>query len=421
MNNIYPRLPFSLRYMIAALVFMLAFCILPSAFLYEKGGRVLFYLCSYLSVIGLCVAIKKDGFKILNNKLALSLLLLGSTFILWSVYSGYTAHEDDELLYTAGKRCFLAFMIISYIFYSIKNKILNTRIIKEGAIFSIAIAFTLASLYAFIQAAMATEPEALRVVLGINRATVTAYAYSALSIALMALVLELTNDRLRKAIFFTVAFISLYVILLTQTRSAIAIHLLLIAYLTYRLFVLSKNYKFIAILAIALIICATLASKIIENRLETTVQEISLYQKGDDKTSLGSRFTMWKTGILSFEHAPFGQSVQDRNAFIKSYLYANQQADSFALEYIDVHLHNEFIQYASVFGVCGILVLLYFYWTNIFARPKGRTAVNAASLVTVSTLLYGSTDVLMTSIEYIVIYAMLMTMLLIISGCAEEN
>lgn len=392
-----------------------ALLVLPTSFVYEKGGRILFYLCSYFSIIAVCVNFRKYGTSFLKSKSAHSLLFLGAIFIIWSFYSDNINNLNNELLFTAGKRCILSFFILGYFYTLLSEKESYDDKLRKWAIYSVVAAFVTSSIYAFFQAIITTDPANFRVVLGINRATLTAYAYSALSLALLTLVLQLNKNRLRELIFFTVATISLYVIFLTQTRSSIAIHLIFIAYLTYRLFLTSRSYKFIAVLSIAIVLCASASYKIIESRLDTTVQEIYLYKQGDDKTSLGSRFTMWKTGILSFKRAPFGQDLEERNKFIKDYLYAENKTDSMALEYIDVHLHNEIIQYASTFGVVGVVALIYFYWCNIISVSRSVDIVSPTSVVTFSTLLYGSTDVLMTSVEYIVIYTMLITMLMIIS------
>ncbi|QZY93047.1 hypothetical protein K7H94_22320 (plasmid) [Pantoea dispersa] len=38
-----------------------------------------------------------------------------------------------------------------------------------------------------------------------------------------------------------------------------------------------------------------------EARATVTLSEIRSYQNNDDHASLGSRFTMWKTGLLALE------------------------------------------------------------------------------------------------------------------------
>lgn len=49
-----------------------------------------------------------------------------------------------------------------------------------------------------------------------------------------------------------------------------------------------------------------------------------------------------------------------RNAWIVSWLYAHGNPDSFAVTYLDLHQHNEFMQYASVFRITDVVVLAFF-------------------------------------------------------------
>ncbi|MFZ4214860.1 O-antigen ligase family protein, partial [Pantoea endophytica] len=266
------------------------------------------------------------------------------------------------------------------------------------------------SSFAFMQALTSDE----RVVLGINRATLTAYAYSAVTLALITLILRALENKYKKFYFLSISIISLYVIMLTQTRSAMVIHTLFLLYMTFRLFSITRNIKFISLVAVLMLIAVGISYKVIETRFDTTVQEYRDYEHGNDKTSLGSRFTMWKMGVLTFEKSPFGQSQIERNDYITAYLDAHNQKDSWALIYINVHLHNEFIQYASLFGVQGILVLLYFFYIFIVAELRVKRKLTPIAAASIATLLYGMTDVVLTSIEFIAMFSVLVTLLTLI-------
>ncbi|WP_343552351.1 O-antigen ligase family protein [Pantoea sp.] len=397
----------NLHLLLPCLAFASLVSILPLAFVYEKGGRVLFYYCAYFSLTGLVLdAFKKKTINLKNSK-ALAMLMLGVMFIGWSLYAKYYDGEAGELYFTAGKRCALAFIIMTYIFYLYREKVLDNALIIKCCAISLVLAFITSSSFAFIQAL--TSPE--RVVLGINRATLTAYAYSAVTLALITWILYSVESHYKKLYFLAVAIISLGVIMLTQTRSAMVIHTLLLAYLTFRLFTLTRNIKFIGFVALLMLVAVGLSYKVIETRFDTSVQEYHDYQQGNDRTSLGSRFTMWKTGILSFEQAPFGQSQTERNQFITHYLDAHNNKDSWAIIYIKVHLHNEFIQYASLFGVLGVLVLLYFFYIFIIAEYKRNGSLTPIAMAAIAILLYGMTDVVLTSIEFIAMFSVLVVML----------
>ncbi|MDF7647328.1 O-antigen ligase family protein [Pantoea sp. Acro-805] len=389
------------------LAFLTLIAILPVAFLYEKGGRVLFYYCAYFSLVGMAVEFWRKNKVQLTDRKALAMLMLGIVYVGWSLYAQYLPHTQDDQYYTAGKRCVLAFIILSYILHLYRTNFFDKTLIVKLSILSLALAFITSSTFAIYQSITSTE----RVVLGINRATLTAYAYSAVTLALITLILKSTDSKLKKFCFLFVSIVSLYVIMLTQTRSAMVIHTLFLAYMMFRLFSANRSVKFLGCVALLMFVAAGLSYKVIEGRLESTVNEYHDYEQGNDKTSLGSRFTMWKTGVMAFERAPFGQSQYERNKFITAYLDAHNQSDSWALIYINVHLHNEFIQFASLFGVVGIVVLLYFFYTFIIAEFRRYRSLTPLAVAGLAILLYGMTDVVMISVEFISIFSVLVVLL----------
>lgn len=394
------------------LAFATLISILPVAFFYEKGGRVLFYYCGYFSLLGTISEIyMKRNFKLINNK-SLSLLILGVMFIAWSIIVQISPHTQIEEYYTAGKRCLIGFFIINYIFFLVNSGVINKQYAVRLGILSLSLAFITASLFGIYQGLTTSE----RVVLGINRATLTAYAYSALTLSLIAIILNFEDTVQKKLYFILVAVVSLYVIMLTQTRAAMVIHTLFLIYMAFRLFALTRNVKLIGSIALMMFIAIGVSYKLIEKRVERTIVEYDNYQKGNDKTSLGSRFTMWKTGILAFEQEPFGQTQYNRNKFIKNYLYTHHQRDSWALKYIDVHLHNEFIQFSSLFGVSGILALIYFFYVYIYAEIKRSHTLTPLAVTGLTILLYGMTDVILTSVEFIAMFSVMAVLLSLIQG-----
>lgn len=395
-------------------VVVLLTLVLPSAFLHEKTGRVLFYYCSYLSIIGVIVNYKKIINIISNGKIALPFLLLGLVFAVWSTISHYHLQENEskELLFTPGKRMFLSSMISLYIIAMFKDGIIDPALIKKLFLFSFSSAFIAASIFGIMQGLVSPE----RILLGINRATLTAYAYSALSIALISIIGRRVEGRLRYPLLLITIIISVYVIFLTETRSAIVIHSAL-SLMTF-LYIMRMDKK-IKIIYAALALCALIAvfsinSKIIETRFNDTISDINAYRQGNDQTSLGARFSMWKVGVMSFYEHPLGTTQNTRNNYIRDYLLKNKQENSAVFQYLDVHLHNEIIQYGSLFGIVGVLILLYFYVSMIFTNGISGIICNPISMVSISTLLYGMTDVLLTSIEFIVIISSIITMAYVI-------
>lgn len=408
------------KYLFMSVVILLSL-VLPTAFLHEKTGRVIFYYCSYLSIIGIIVNYKKISQIISNAKLALPFLFLGMVFALWSTISHYQLQSNDskELLFTPGKRMFLSSMISLYVIAMFKDGIIDNALLKKLFLCSFSFAFIAASFFGIVQGALSPE----RILLGINRATLTAYAYSALSISLISIIGRVTEGKLKYPLVLASIIISVYVIFLTETRSAMVIHsalsLMTFSYIMW----VDKKIKiiYVALALGALIAVSAINSKIIETRFKDTNSDITAYRQGNDQTSLGARFSMWKVGIVSFYEHPFGATQSTRNHYIQDYLVKNNQKNSAVFQYLDVHLHNEIIQYSSLFGIIGVLVLLYFYVSMIFTNGVSGILCNPISMVVISTLLYGMTDVLLTSIEFIVIISTLITMSYVICYKKENN
>ncbi|KVI90663.1 hypothetical protein CI630_22660 [Enterobacter hormaechei subsp. steigerwaltii] len=386
--------------LLCLITFTLLLLVLPTAFIHEKTSRVIFYWCGYLSLIGLLFNAFTTKLAPIQKNIHLVFLLLSCLFLGWSAMSKYfSGDSSSELLFTPGKRWLVATVIALYIL-NVKEKIKITS--KSKAIlFTMSLAFIASSIYGIIQGLSSDE----RILLGINRATLTAYAYSSFTLAFSALIALIINKKYKYLLQSFVLIVSTCVIFLTQTRAAMFIHpalglLLLLAWM-YKDKVL--NLKILVISFLSLIIVMVANSNIIVKRYDSTMREIKAYNNGNDNTSLGARFSMWKLGVIAFSESPFGQSESHRNNEITKYLQ-DENEKSGATQFLKVHLHNEFIQYASVFGIFGVFILLLFFFNLIF-KASQPSIIGPVGISTVAIFLYGATDVLLTSIELIVIFS----------------
>lgn len=386
-----------------AVTLILFALILPTGFIHEKTSRVIFYWCGYLSILGLLLHSITTQKIPTNKKLTTAYILPASIFLVWSIISHYIGGENNSsLLYTPAKRWIIASFISLYILNGYHNIPLKLNA-KKILMISMLSTFILATTSGIIQGTESNE----RILLGIDRAPLTAYAYSAFTLALSAIISRTIKIKYKYFVNILLLMISTYIIFLTQTRAAMFIHPILGISLLLSLMYKDKivNIKTISLALFALFAVAAFNHKIISTRFQTTIHEINAYSNGNDSTSLGARFSMWKLGSLSFIDSPLGQSQTHRNIFIKNYLNENKEKSA-AIQYLNIHLHNEIIQYASLFGVIGVFLLLTFYYCIIFRISAPMLPVGIAG---VSAFLYGATDVLLTSIEYIVIFTTTMT------------
>ncbi|MEG5498247.1 O-antigen ligase family protein [Enterobacter bugandensis] len=382
------------------ITFTLLLLVLPTAFIHEKTSRVIFYWCGYLSTLGLFLNAYTKRYSLHQKNIPIIFISLACLFIGWSALSKYYSGEDlSELLFTPGKRWVIATIIALYILNIKENIKLNTN--STPILFAMSLAFIASSVFGIIQGLHSDE----RIVLGINRATLTAYSYSAFTLSFSALIAFAIKNKYKFLIQALVLIVSTYVVFLTQTRAAMFIHpvlgLLLLAAWMYRDKILSLKVLIISFIALIIVMVAN--SNIIANRYNSTMDEINQYNSGNDNTSLGARFSMWKLGLVAFKDSPFGQSESHRNTEITEYLKEKKEQSAATL-FLKVHLHNEFIQYASIFGIFGVFVLFSFFFSLIF-KVSQPFIIGPVGISTISIFLYGATDVLLTSIELIVIFS----------------
>ena len=139
-----------------------------------------------------------------------------------------------------------------------------------------------------------------------------------------------------------------------------------------------------------------LFQSIIKPKAEQTGTEISMFESGNDDSSLGSRFSMWRIGVTSFKTAPWGQSLEARNSYAKTFV-ANNPKYKTALVYIGDHLHNEFLQTLSLQGIIGGISLLCFHLSIMIGALRHHNTILLS--ITACMVIYGLTDVILLSPE----------------------
>ncbi|MEI2267169.1 O-antigen ligase family protein [Erwinia sp. CGal63] len=389
-----------------SLSLVLLLLIVPFGYVHEKASRISFYLCSYLCALGIVINFRDIRSTLFTAKIIIPGLLLALMYTVWSSIASYhkVPDVDNGLLFTPAKRWFLGTLIALFTLWGVRKEFVSKKLLYKLTWVSLGAAFILSSVYGIWQHINGVD----RIVLGINRATMTAYAYSALALVMMTMLNQIKNIRIRFTAIICTCLLSIYVILLTETRSAMFIHTLLSLAILVNALWQGKAFKPASIIAIllAVTVIAIFSKNIIYSRFDTTQQEITRFSQGDDHTSLGSRFTLWKSGLIAIQENPLGETQTTRNTIIRNWININQPG-SFALEYIDVHLHNEFLQFTSLFGIFGFIILLFFFSMLILNNGLEGVFNNPVSIIALSGLLYGMTDVLLTSVEYITLFSTL--------------
>lgn len=376
------------------------FAALSVAFALLSSGRQkdFYYIAVYLSIIGIIIERKNITFNKFN--IAYPIILIGIVKLIWFLWlgkdaNGYNTYSDQ---FGSGKKLLLGGVLVFYITqFSHYIRAMNYRNVMLAII---GIAFVSASCYAFWQ----TWNGFGRAEMAINRATVSAYVYSTLSMIFVYLLYIQKKPSCYIIAVFSII-LSFIVIILTGTRAAIILHLLIIAMMTVYYFKKIHLKSTLIVLVIALLASFSLYKNYIHPKIEQTYNEVTLYQEGQDNTSLGARFSMWTVGLKNFVNAPFGQSMQSRFNYSEQYVSKNPQYKS-TMEYINVHLHDETIETLSLQGIFGGLALLWFYVSISWVAIRDR---NTPLLFTMNCLAaYGLSDVLLLSSEAVLFYIALM-------------
>ncbi|MEH0886860.1 O-antigen ligase family protein [Enterobacter sp. UNJFSC 003] len=360
--------------------------------------REFFYIAIYASIIGL--ALEYKSLTLRPFTIAYPILLIGLVNLVW--YMIYEYQSEGLNIYSdylgASKKLILASILVFYIdrFKSYIEKATFQRYF----LFASAIGFMLATGYGLWQASQGMA----RVEMAINRATVSAYVYSVLSLAFVYSLYLQQNVKLYVVAGLTIL-LSYFVILLTGTRAAMGLYLLLAIVLTlyhFRKIHLKSTLIFFCIVAGIVIVSY---KPLIAPKIAQTQTEVEKYQKGIDRTSLGARFSMWTVGIQNGLAHPLGQSLENREKWTRDYIKNGHPHLATALVYIKVHLHNELIEKFSLQGIPGLAVLLFFFVSIIAYALSNKNGLLLATMLLL--LLYGLTDVILLSSEALIFFMVL--------------
>lgn len=237
-------------------------------------------------------------------------------------------------------------------------------------------------------------------------ATTVAYVYAIQSFAAIYVISTFKN-RYSLILISLSILLSFYVILLTETRSVI---------LTYPVFIflwlIKKNllsYKFILATFPILIIAVAVNHEPFENafsRVTSTMSELKDYNNNNGNTSLGSRFSLWKSGVHAFEMHPFGQSAEQRLTEVKYYINTHEFQNPEALRAMSSHMHNDLIDTLSLRGLWGATLLLMLLLVFAYILIKETSNLSGAILLFAPYVIYGFTDTLFIDLRCVTVLVM---------------
>lgn len=146
----------------------------------------------------------------------------------------------------------------------------------------------------------------------------------------------------------------------------VALPVLLVIIIWSRLRQNDGRRRFIVVFSVVLLsmILAFMINESVRERVSKAVKEISIYvEKGENKTSIGVRFDMFRTALSAFSENPvFGVGVGGYNLYSKQFSKRFNRLYKKGLSWEVTHWknpHNEFLLHASTRGVLGLFSLIF--------------------------------------------------------------
>lgn len=130
--------------------------------------------------------------------------------------------------------------------------------------------------------------------------------------ALDALFASVYQHTLQKSVGFIHYFSSLYILILTETRSALIVYPVILLYILFNKYAVAK-WKALSICALSFILFSLMIGVFSPNvykRASEIITDITLYQQNNN-TSIGARLTMWYSGINEIITHPGGVSAKE--------------------------------------------------------------------------------------------------------------
>ena len=266
---------------------------------------------------------------------------------------------------------------------------------NKTRITSIWTILTAIGLYLFAGYEVAGAPDIMtyRVALGFEHQTGTAYALTLIALLASQAIINL---RLKHtvALYLLHFLISLAVIITTQTRAAILVYPILSVGLFLMYYRHNRTMLLRALLGFVILVGAAAIplKPIIESRYQNFLVDLHSYNQNNSNTSIGARLAMQRAGIEAGKVHHWGQSLEQRGAEIQRLAVQDTSLQG-ALEFINVHLHNEIVDTFSLKGIPGVVVLLLLYTAMFLIAYWQRSPL--LFVVSGAIAVYGLSDLLL--------------------------
>ncbi|EMO7865793.1 O-antigen ligase family protein [Citrobacter amalonaticus] len=338
----------------------------------------LYNVTAILGLLALLLRGKPESYSVQYWLLPLAIFIIGALDVVW-----YSAFKVDHSPFRATYHSYLntAKIFLFGAFLTLLALTSRIRIKKELPLYILySLSFFIAGYAYYIKSTTGMA----RLDFGIG--TATGAAYSIMFVGIVSGISILYTQRNHPILFLLNAIAIFYALALTQTRSTLLIFPVICALSLVAGYIKSPKKLFFSVIGflIALVVLIAIFSKPIYNRYHEGVSDLNRYSQGNSNSSLGARLAMYEIGFDIFKDAPFAARSADTRAERMTELAKEHKYLQGALEFSNVHLHNELIEAASLKGIAGVLSTLFFYialfFTVYYHRSLGLFALTLAAI-----------------------------------------
>jgi O-antigen ligase len=353
--------------LVETIVYLLCGTTMMTALVYNNLSMKLYTVTAILALFTLLARSHLTSFRQSPLWLPTAFLLIGLIDLIW--YSTFKSSDSPfratyhNYLNTAKVFSFGSIVIL----LAVTSRIRITKELILYILYSLAFIIMGATLYLKFGTNMT------RIDFGIGTATGAAYSISFIGILSSSAILCTHQNH---PILYVINVLATCVaLIMTETRAAILVFPVISAF-TLILFYCKNIKQFISILGafLAVLIAVGFFFKTpLTARYDEAVRDITAYSNDNSRTSIGARLAMQHAGMATFlEHPLTGQSADSRAAEIKQ-LVTTDASLSGAIPYLNVHLHNEVIEAASLKGIAGTLSTLFLYFALFITAWRYRS------------------------------------------------
>ncbi|MED9013566.1 O-antigen ligase [Escherichia marmotae] len=388
------------------MTYILSFFSLIIAFVDNTFSIKIYNITAVVCLLSLILRGRQGNYNIKKLILPLSIFFIGLLDLIW-----YSLFKVDNSPFRATYHNYLntakIFLFGSFIvFLALTSKLKQKKEIALYVMYSLS--FIIAAYAFYINSIYEHD----RISFGIG--TATGAAYSTMLIGIVSGVAILYTKKNHPFLFLLNSCAVLYVLALTQTRATLLLFpvictVALIAYYNKS----PKKFSTAIILLITILASVVIIlNKPIQYRYNEALNDLNSYTNANSVTSLGARLAMYEIGLDIFKESPFSFRSAESRAESMNLLVAEHSRLRGALDFSNVHLHNEIIEAASLKGMMGIFSTIFFYFSLFYTAYKKRAL--GLLILTLGIMGVGLSDVIIwaRSIPIIVISAIVLLLVI---------